>query len=460
VKLRKRHLRHLADAPAKRGVRLIAISLLQEADEAFTRISLNRNGSALHDFRVALRRLRSHLRIYRPWLRESVRRKLVRRLRRVARASNPSRDLEVLIERLNELQDLSEIEAAGVALLIDQFRTRQQQEVQRFRDLALLEFPPLSRRLGIGFTTYTAALQLDGEHEERLGNLAVRLSRGLRDELAEHIGHVLSIEHQEQAHEARIAGKKLRYLLEAFDRESAEVREAIAAARQFQDDLGHLHDVHVLLTELEKARAHATPEEQALLAPTHERVNQLRERVYEQVHRTFLEPRAGMVLDLVRTAEQALLRSAHVEIERRFLLRRLPRLRNAEAQIVTQGYLPGSDIKERVRVVESAKGRKYYRTLKAGTGLQRIEVEEETTEEIFKRLFSLTKGQRLRKRRYLVEADGLTWMIDRFLDRPLVLAEIELPTVDTPVQLPRWLKPVVEREVTGEAGYSNEKLAK
>lgn len=460
MKLRKRHLRQLADAPVKRGVRLIAISLLQEADAAFTRISLNRNGSALHDFRVALRRLRSHLRIYQPWLEESLRPKHQRRLRRIARASNPSRDLEVLIERLHELDNLTESEAAGVDLMSAQFRARQQEETQRFRDLALEQFPPLARRLSIGFTTYNATLHLDGEREERVGNLTVRLSRQLRDELQDHTRRVVSIEHQEEAHRARIVGKQLRYLLEPFEREHAECREAVNAARRLQDDLGHLHDVHVLLTEVEKARAQASPAEQALLAPTHERVNQLRTRVYEQIRREYIDSRAGVVVDLVRTAEQALLRSAHVEIERKYLLRRLPRLRNAEALLVTQGYLPGSEIKERVRVIQSAAGRKYYRTLKAGTGVHRIEVEEETTEEIFKRLFALTKGQRVRKRRYLVEADGLTWMIDRFLDRPLVLAEVELPSVDTPVRLPRWLKPVVEREVTGEPAYNNETLAR
>jgi CHAD domain-containing protein/CYTH domain-containing protein len=452
-------LQHLADAPAKRGIRLIAISLLQDAEAAFTRISLNQNGSALHNFRVALRRLRSHMRSYEPWLQESVRRKHLRRLRRIARASNASRDLEVLIQRLHELEDLNESEAAGVSLMVERLRARQQEEAQRFRDVALQEFPPLARRLSIGFTTYTTTLHLDGEREERLGTITARLSAQQRGELQDHIGHVLSIEHQEEAHKARISGKRLRYLLEPFANENADTRDAVNAARRLQDDFGHLHDVHVLLTEVERVRAHANPEEQALLAPTHERVNQLRSRVYHEVHQDFLEPRAALVIDLVRTAEQGLQRSSHLEIERRFLLRRLPRLRNAEASTETQGYLPGNDIKERVRVVVSAQGKKYYRTLKAGTGARKIEVEEETTEQVFRRLFALTKGQRLRKRRYLIEVEGVTWIVERFLDRPLVLAEARLPGSDTVLVMPRWLKAVVDREVTGEAAYSNERLA-
>jgi len=47
--------------------------------------------------------------------------------------------------------------------------------------------------------------------------------------------------------------------------------------------------------------------------------------------------------------------------------------------------------------------------------------------------------------------DGeLVWEIDEFLDRPLWLAEIELPSADTEVRVPEWLAEYVVREVTGE----------
>jgi CHAD domain-containing protein/CYTH domain-containing protein len=459
VKLKKHHLRHLADAGVKRGTRLVALTQLQDAEDAFARISLKGDLEALHDYRVALRKLRSHLRIYQPWLRESVRPKQVRTLRRIARSSNPTRDLEVLIDRLHELEELGPQEEAGVKWLIEQFSAQQAQHAQDFRERALQDFPRLARMLTVGLSTYEANLELDGEREERFGTVAARLSARLREDVRNHLNNVLSIEHQIEAHEARIAGKKVRYLLEPFARELPEAAEAIRAAKGFQDALGHLHDVHVLLTEVEKARGFATPQQQALLAPIHERVHQLRARVYEDIRRTYVEPRAGMVLDLTAEAERALLRSAHIEIERKFLLKRFPRVRDAEELIITQGYVPGSDIKERVRLIESKQGKKYYRTLKAGIGVKKIEIEEETTETVFKRLFALTKGNRVRKRRYVIHSDNVTWMIDRFLDRRLVLAEVELPAEDTPIQMPRWLKPVVDREVTGEPAYTNEKLA-
>jgi CYTH domain-containing protein len=52
------------------------------------------------------------------------------------------------------------------------------------------------------------------------------------------------------------------------------------------------------------------------------------------------------------------------------------------------------------------------------------------------------------------------WEIDEFLDRELVLAEIELPAVDSPVELPAWLREHVVREVTAEPDYVNRALAR
>jgi len=65
------------------------------------------------------------------------------------------------------------------------------------------------------------------------------------------------------------------------------------------------------------------------------------------------------------------------------------------------------------------------------------------------------------KRRYSIrESEDLVWEIDEFLDRDLVLAEIELPRSEMKVELPPWLKDVLDREVTDEPEYSNARLAR
>jgi CYTH domain-containing protein len=100
------------------------------------------------------------------------------------------------------------------------------------------------------------------------------------------------------------------------------------------------------------------------------------------------------------------------------------------------------------------------RTIKIGTGLSRSEFEEPIPEHVFLSLWPMTQGSRVHKRRYRVPAGDLTWEIDEFLDRDLVLAEIEVPSEDTEVVLPDWLLVALVREVTEEQEFSNVQLAK
>jgi CYTH domain-containing protein len=150
-----------------------------------------------------------------------------------------------------------------------------------------------------------------------------------------------------------------------------------------------------------------------------------------------------------------------LEIERKFLLKRLPEsMPESTALTIEQGYLPGERLVERLRVVEVGRQRTYFRTVKIGAGLVRTELEEETSTELFKSMWPLTKGRRLSKRRHRVPHGNLTWEIDEFTDRNLVMAEIELPAAETEVDMPDWLEPLIEREVTGEVAYLNSTLAK
>jgi CYTH domain-containing protein len=153
--------------------------------------------------------------------------------------------------------------------------------------------------------------------------------------------------------------------------------------------------------------------------------------------------------------------SGDVEIERKYLLRSCPpETSGAPAVDIDQGYLPGERILERVRRVSSADGTRYYRTVKLGTGIQRLEFEEETTEQFFATVWPLTRGRRVQKRRFTLLDEGVEWVVDQFVDRPLVLAEVELETADAAVQVPAWLANVLVREVTNEPEYTNFRLSR
>ena len=152
----------------------------------------------------------------------------------------------------------------------------------------------------------------------------------------------------------------------------------------------------------------------------------------------------------------------HIEIERKYLLRALPAMPPvADVLEIDQGYIPGEKLMERLRRQRSRDGTvRYFRTVKLGTGVERMEIEDETDERIFGHLWQLTEGRRLRKRRYLVPVAIGTWEIDEFTDRTLVLAELEIERADSPVAIPDWLNPVLVREVTDESEYTNRSLAR
>ncbi|MEN9508115.1 MAG: hypothetical protein RLZZ621_678 [Gemmatimonadota bacterium] len=151
-----------------------------------------------------------------------------------------------------------------------------------------------------------------------------------------------------------------------------------------------------------------------------------------------------------------------VEIERKFLLRSCPPVAAATPPLVVeQGWIPGTAIHERLRRTVSPDGAvTFWRTIKLGRGVTRVEVEEAVPSALFDALWALTRDARVRKRRHVVPDGALRWEIDVFTDRDLVVAEIELEHADASVEFPDWLAPYVEREVTGDPAFLNYTLAR
>ena len=152
----------------------------------------------------------------------------------------------------------------------------------------------------------------------------------------------------------------------------------------------------------------------------------------------------------------------NIEIERKFLLSALPVMpRVSDVLEIDQGYIPGVRLLERLRRQRHRDGTtRYFRTVKVGSGVERIELEDETDQATFEHLWQLTDGRRLRKRRHLVPDGELTWEVDEFTDRVLHLAELEIETATTAIRIPDWLKPVLVRDVTDEREYTNRNLAR
>jgi len=149
------------------------------------------------------------------------------------------------------------------------------------------------------------------------------------------------------------------------------------------------------------------------------------------------------------------------ELERRFLLRRVPATALAFARAeIEQGWLPGLRLVERVTPLGPDHPPVTLRTTRPATGTTTTEPEGEVEPALFDAIWPLTAGRRVRKRRHVVPDYGLQWEIDEYLDRDLVLLEVAPRPDDGGVTLPDWLEPYVVREVTGENTFTPRALAR
>lgn len=445
----------LLELRAERGARLVARELLRRARSVRKRLGAGDDPDALHDFRVALRRLRSWVRAYQPYLGKSVPKRARKALRGLADATNAGRDAEVhLVWIQRASQDLSPEHLGGAAWLTGRLEERRDQAYRGVVRKTASVFdrlePDLRARL-----RRTASPEAD-----RFGTVTATLVQAHTVGLRERLDQIHGSADESAIHAARIRAKRLRYLLEPLEQYREAAGILIQRLRRLQELLGELHDLHLLAVELANPRAPA-PARAGLLALA-ERATAREGEVFATVRPEWLEAGAEECFAQVQGLAQSLVTAGPArEIEHKYLLKAVPReLEGAAGVEIQQGWLPGAVLQERLRAVCGSDGEHYYRCVKAGTDLERLELEEETTKELFEALWPLTEGRRVAKRRYLKQERDLTWEVDQFRDRDLVLAEVEVPAVRRRVQVPAWLKPVLVREVTGEAEYVNVNLAR
>jgi CHAD domain-containing protein/CYTH domain-containing protein len=489
--------------PVDRGVRLVAITLLEDGQKTADKLtSLSKElrdgdtagNEALHDFRVAIRRLRSWVRAFKPWLGDDLRGKQRRRFSRIAETTRIARDASVHLEWLRkERSALSARQRVGQTWLSERLEAQRSGGVE-VALAAAMDFAPVVPKLTRRLDSYRAPVR-ESDGTARFG--AVFAERLLKEseELRSRLAAVHSFTDVKQLHRARIAAKNLRYVAEPVSDLIRDGGAIIETLKALQDVLGDLHDVHVFADDLvaateDAAGSRARRVSEVVLADDKDdseddRVRRARARdpgpgllglarllhergmhAYGELERDWLNDAGAPFFERVSELAAELGRRSSrgdKEIEHKFLLKRLPLATvDAPSVEIEQGYLPGEKLVERLRRVRFADGaEKWFRTVKAGKGLERIELEEEADADLSRAMWRLTEGRRVHKRRYSIrESDDLVWEVDEFLDRDLVLAEIELSTSETKVELPTWLQDVLDREVTDDPEYSNARLAR
>lgn len=464
----KTRIPELLEQPVARAAREVALRLLDKAEKERHRLHDAGDPEALHDFRVAVRRLRSWLRAFKQPLRGSVSGRHRDSLRAVAHATNEGRDAEVHVEWLRAHPEFFwRRRRPGTEWLIERLSSKGRVAAGALHREVKREFVPVRRELSERLEAYSWRERFAAPDATFAEATALR-GREYGDELRNKIAEVRGPGDKEAAHAARIAAKHLRYLLEPVASAIPAGEATIARLKALQEVLGALHDAHVFGAEVSEAMVAAAAEPTANLsrAGLLAIARRLRAGVKDSFA-SFAKSWSGKASDeFWADLEGALdwLRTRggwKNEIERKYLLSALPDdVRGVRPLDIEQGYLPGKQLVERLRRVKEGRATRFYRTVKLGKGLARAELEEQTTRAVFDRMWPLTKGRRLKKRRRRVPDGALTWEIDDFADRKLVLAEVELPVEDTAVEIPKWLRPLLVREVTDEEEFQNARLAR
>ena len=480
----------LTETSPEEGARRVAIGFAIEAREAAGRLLARTDPEALHDLRVALRRLRSLIRFFGEELEESLRKKAQRRIRAIARATGEARDAEVQLAWIEaQLSRGDWTERAGARWWAAALSRRKEAAYDQLEEKLVPELASLLPKLEVDLGHFREERSLVSDRPRaRFGERIARHLRAETAELVEALTSVRTIDDEAIAHQARIHGKRVRYLVEPLKAEIDEARESARALRALQEKLGTLNDLAVRTRALgeameaqalDRARrlAHAATTKEgeideplageepglaSLLREAHaEKAVLLTEIITTYVHGDGLGEITRALEQLALSIEMPPSNALPVEIERKYLLRMAPPILEGRSfGKIDQGYLPGEKLHERVRRKTVGASTIHLRTIKLGAGISRIEVEETCDVKTFAKLWSLTSGRRVRKQRYEIVEGDLTWEIDVFTDRELVLAEVELDRTDRVPEIPAWLAPYVIREVTDDPAFLNLMLAK
>jgi CHAD domain-containing protein len=202
------------------------------------------NPAALHQARVASRRIREALPLVSPGGRAK---RLERQVRKITQALGPVRDLDVALQILDDIEKSGGASRAAVTRLRQTVeRERQLLRADMKRRLERCDLDKLRKRaLGAARRSGGAkALRRDPQRLVRAQQRAARRAERLRAAIETATGIYLP----DRLHEVRIAVKKLRYALELVrELSSSRATAKLRTLKNTQDLLGRMRDLEVLI---------------------------------------------------------------------------------------------------------------------------------------------------------------------------------------------------------------------
>ncbi len=245
----------VAVLPALLEVGLNAVLVHLEAVQA------DDDPEAVHDMRVAIRRLRAVLVVAEPFFERKPFRRASRRVRALARALGQVRDADVLLGHLRErYMAVADDERSGIEGLIDMIET---DRAGACDDLdPVLDAWDEDGSYAAEFQRFLAKTKSRSGKVRERDRIGVVAARALDDGLDRYADCAAILDEEgvdaEAFHELRIVGKKLRYTIELFSPVlGEEADELLAALKTLQGLLGELHDRDVLVDLLSWERVRA-----------------------------------------------------------------------------------------------------------------------------------------------------------------------------------------------------------
>jgi inorganic triphosphatase YgiF len=208
-------------------------------------VRLDRSPEALHQARIALRRMRAAMSLFGPLVADEASQRLKAEMRRVAGVLGEARDLDVFKERLGEA-------GAGAAATLEARRLAAYDRVGRMLEAgpgARLPFEVVAW-LQAGDWLVSDDPELAGRRDAPVAGFAAEVLARRRARVRKQAPRLRKMT-PEQRHEVRIAVKKLRYASEFFASLAADgkaqkrARAFAAALRPLQEALGELNDLAV-----------------------------------------------------------------------------------------------------------------------------------------------------------------------------------------------------------------------
>jgi CHAD domain-containing protein len=205
---------------------------------------------SVHRMRVASRRLRASLGLFGECFDAGEVKKWNRAVRSVTRKLGEARDLDVQIEFLREFINSHDDVLSLEGLKADLQRKRSEEQPGVVSSLEKLERKGILEEMRRTLQKVRDSPRCSvpqGTMEKAFHHISVRL-----DELLSLQDSVHQPEAKERQHQMRIAAKRLRYTMEAFEPlYGPELKERIAIIKDIQDRLGELHDRDVWVDMLQ-----------------------------------------------------------------------------------------------------------------------------------------------------------------------------------------------------------------